>query len=189
MRPPASVHSFRSDFIGKRLWAASSTMRLRFTKFSELAVRKSTSDRSCRIASKAVAKSLTWRATNCRSDTFKDGVASSSCCRCNCPGRARLATIPCPTGSVTLSITAGILMFDRLAANVALSAAVTIRCTCSLVSSAKRSSYRSSLASAKRRSIMTFFPSTNPLSRNPFRNAWPAACVGMVGSFARKPIR
>jgi len=33
------------------------------------------------------------------------------------------------------------------------------------------------------------FALDKPLSRNPSRKARPAGCVGMVGSFARKPMR
>src|SRR5439155_198320 len=78
------------------------------------------------------------------------------------PGRARLATTPCPTGSPTPVMTTGIVPVAFLAARAADVPLVRIRSTFSRTSSAARLGNRSSRPSADRYSMTKLFPSTYP---------------------------
>ena len=87
------------------------------------------------------------------------------------PGRARLATNPFPTGSVSCPMTMGIVAVASLAGRVAAGPPETITSTLRRTSSAASAGTRSSFPSAYRDSMTMFFPSTYPSSRRPWRNA------------------
>ena len=87
------------------------------------------------------------------------------------PGRARLATNPLPTGSLSNAMTMGIVEVASLAARVAVGPPVTMMSTLRRTSSAASAGRRSSFPSAYRHSMTMFFPSTYPSSRRPCRNA------------------
>ena len=87
------------------------------------------------------------------------------------PGRARLATNPEPTGSLSNAMTMGIVTVASLAGRVDAGPAVTMTSTLRRTSSAASSGRRSSFPSAYRHSMTMFFPSTYPSSRSPCRNA------------------
>src|SRR6516225_3233582 len=76
------------------------------------------------------------------------------------PGRARLATKPEPTGSLSNPMTTGIVTVASLAARVTVPPAVTMTSTLRLTNSAMSAESQSSFPSANRHSITMFFPST-----------------------------
>src|SRR5262249_54253142 len=88
------------------------------------------------------------------------------------PGRLKLATKPCWTGSPAVVNTTGIVVVAALAANTeapppVAAIAATFRSTRSAASAGNRSGE----PSAKRYSIATLRPSTKPTSLKPRRNA------------------
>ena len=87
------------------------------------------------------------------------------------PGRARLATNPLPTGSVSVAMTMGTVVVASLAARVTVGPVVTIKSTLRRTSSAASAARRSNFPSAYRYSMTMFFPSTYPSSRRPWRKA------------------
>ena len=87
------------------------------------------------------------------------------------PGRARLATNPLPTGSLSCVMTMGIVAVASLAARVGTEPGVTMMSTLRRTSSAASAGRRSSFPSAYRYSIAMFFPSTYVSSRRPCRKA------------------
>ena len=105
------------------------------------------------------------------------------------PGRARLATNPLPTGSLTCAMTIGIVVVTSFAAPLDVEPPVTITSTLRRTSSAARSGSRSNFPSAHRHSMTMFFPSTYPSSRRPCRNASMRAASTEGDVAARNPIR
>src|SRR5215510_318587 len=87
------------------------------------------------------------------------------------PGRARLATNPFATGSLSCVMTIGIVAVAFLAGPVAPKPPVTMISTLRRASSAASAGRRSFFPSADRHSMIMFFPSTYPSSRRPCRNA------------------
>ena len=83
------------------------------------------------------------------------------------PGRARLATNPEPTGSLSNPMITGMVVVAFLAALVSAGPPVTISSTLRRTRSAARSGSRSKFPSAHRYSMTMFFPSTYPSSRRP----------------------
>src|SRR5262249_53969540 len=75
-------------------------------------------------------------------------------------GRARLATNPFPTGSVSCVITMGTVPVAALAERVGIGPAVTMASTLRRTSSAVSSGYRSTFPSAYRHSVAMLCPST-----------------------------
>ncbi len=105
------------------------------------------------------------------------------------PGRARLATKPVPTGSLSCTMTMGIVEVASLAERVVVRPAETMMSTLRRTSSAASAGRRSSFPSAYRYSMTMFFPSTYPSSRRPWRKASTRAGL-MEGEVAfRYPIR
>ncbi len=76
------------------------------------------------------------------------------------PGRERLATNPCATGSGTTVMTIGIKAVARFAATVSRGPVVTMASTFARTSSATRAGRRSGLPSAKAGRMTRFRPST-----------------------------
>jgi hypothetical protein len=76
------------------------------------------------------------------------------------PGRARLATSPCPTGSAEPVITIRIVRVACWAARVAAVPTATITLTWRRTNSAAWSGSRSSYPSAPRYSMTRFWPAT-----------------------------
>jgi ABC transporter substrate binding protein len=76
------------------------------------------------------------------------------------PGRARLATNPFPTGSLSNAMTMGIVTVASLATRVTVGPAETMMSTLSRTSSAASAGRRSSFPSAHRCSMTMLFPST-----------------------------
>src|SRR5215475_3478304 len=74
------------------------------------------------------------------------------------PGRERLATSPCSTGSSDDPITIGIVLMAALAAMVSAPAVVRMRSTFNWTNSVARAGRRSSRNSAQRRSTTMFCP-------------------------------
>jgi hypothetical protein len=87
------------------------------------------------------------------------------------PGRARLATSPLPIGSATNPMTMGIVVVACWAARAAGVVEAKITSTLRRTSSAASSGSRSYFPSADRTSMARFWPSTQPRSRSPCRNA------------------
>jgi hypothetical protein len=87
------------------------------------------------------------------------------------PGRARLATKPLPTGSLTCAMTIGIVVVTSFVARVDVGPPATMTSTLRRASSAPRSGSRSNFPSAYRHSMTMFLPSTYPCSRKPCRKA------------------
>jgi hypothetical protein len=83
------------------------------------------------------------------------------------PGRARLVTIPLPTGSATNVTTMGMVVVACFAARAAGVDAVTMTSTLSLTRSAAKADSRSWRPDAQRYSTAIFLPSTQLSSRNP----------------------
>src|SRR5262249_15111223 len=104
------------------------------------------------------------------------------------PGRARLATNPLLTGSVSFAMTMGIVVVASLAARVANVPVVTTTSTLRRTSSAASAGRRSFFPSAYRGSMRMFFPSTYPSSRRPCRNASMRAGVEEGKAETRYPI-
>ncbi len=87
------------------------------------------------------------------------------------PGRAKLATSPVPTGSVTCTMTIGTVLVARFATRAAGKPTATITSTLRPTNSAASSGSGSILPSAYRCSKAMFCPSIQPSSRSPCRNA------------------
>jgi hypothetical protein len=106
------------------------------------------------------------------------------------PGRARLATNPFLTGSVSCVMTMAIVTVASLAERVAPEPAVTMTSTLRRTNWAARSLTRSGFPSPYRHSMTMFFPSSYPSSRRPYRNA-SARIFGKLprGLSLRYPIR
>ena len=83
------------------------------------------------------------------------------------PGRARLATKPFPTGSLSCVMTMGIVLVASLTGRVAVGPPVTMTSTLRRTSSVARASRRSSFPSACRHSMIMFFPLRTPTRANP----------------------
>jgi len=88
------------------------------------------------------------------------------------PGRTRLTTKPCLTGSSPLPITMGIVRVTFLAARVEAAVADKMQSTLSLTSSAASPGRRFLSPFANRHSMTMFWPSMYPSSRRPCRNAF-----------------
>src|SRR5271166_3767375 len=100
-----------------------------------------------------------------------------------------LATKPIATGSPPEPKTMGIVVVAALAANVAwVDKGVAITATWSRTRSAAISGRRSLWSSAQRYSILTFWPSTSPVSLKPLRNAATKAASGWGDPAWRNPI-
>ena len=87
------------------------------------------------------------------------------------PGRAKLATSPERTGSPIAMATIGIVLVAFLAAIAPGVLPVTITSTLRPITSAISAGSRSRWPSAQRRSMMRFWPSTQPSSRRRSQNA------------------
>ena len=105
------------------------------------------------------------------------------------PGRARLATNPLPTGSVSNDMTMGIVEVASLAARVTVGPVVTMTSTLRRTSSAASVGRRSGFSSACRYSMTMFLPSSYPSSRRPCRNASVRAATAEGEVVFRYPIR
>ena len=106
------------------------------------------------------------------------------------PGRARLATNPCRTGSsLTFPITMGIVLVASLAACVGERPTVTMQSTWRPTSSAASCGCWSSLPLANRHSIIRFFPQHNQTDAVLLgkRSHWAQARLYVTGNLAGKP--
>src|SRR4029453_15547984 len=104
-------------------------------------------------------------------------------------GRARLATAPISMGSLTAAKTTGSVVPVCLTATTAGVFVANSTATGSRTRSAASSGSRSTLPRAQRYSMAMFWPSTQPCSRNPSRNAWANTASVWAEPEARNPIR
>lgn len=104
------------------------------------------------------------------------------------PGRLKLVTSPCSTGSLPVTKTIGIVVVARLAGRPAgvLVAAITL--TCRRTRSAANSGRRLYWPLAQRYSISTFCPSMYPASPRPHWNARTKCIDNSAAAPFRKPI-
>src|SRR5947208_16647179 len=105
------------------------------------------------------------------------------------PSRARLATKPEPTGSLSHAMTIGLVPVAPLAGRVAVGPLDRMTSTLRRTSSAARSGSRSNFPSAHRYSMTMLFPSTYPSSRRPCRNASVRGEIEEGETALRNPIR
>ena len=104
-------------------------------------------------------------------------------------GRARLATKPEATGSLSKPIIIGVVALASLSARVGAGPPVTMTSTGRCTSSDASLERRSLLPSANRDSMTRFFPSTHPSARKPWRSASRRAGLDDGYAAPRKPMR
>src|SRR4030095_11144987 len=104
-------------------------------------------------------------------------------------GRARLATKPEATGSLSKPIIIGVMALASLSARVGAGPPVTMTSTGRCASSDASLERRSLLPSANRDSMTRFFPSTHPSARTPWRSASRRAGLDDGYAAPRKPMR
>ena len=103
------------------------------------------------------------------------------------PGRLKLATRPAATGSSPTTNTIGMDVVATLAAFAAGGPEATMTSTARRTNSVACAGRRSYWPSAKRYSITTLLPSTNPASFSPRRNAATRCAVWVCDTALRNP--